>query len=166
MKEFGENVGNKFYDLYKDKIEQDAFSAFNEIYSVYWFIAPHHFWSNMALDNGVTVYRYQFTKDNHFHGTYHAGEMIYAYGNLKKDKAKWKYDSSDINLSQKMLTYWSNFAKTGNPNCTCAPQWDAYTSNGDGVMELGVNIGKIEDRYLKAYELVDEYMNEQIEKEI
>lgn len=166
VKEFGENVGNKFYDLYKDKIEQDAFSAFNEIYSVYWFIAPHHFWSNMALDNGVTVYRYQFTKDNHFHGTYHAGEMIYAYGNVKKDKAKWKYDSSDINLSQKMLTYWSNFAKTGNPNCTCAPQWDAYASNGDGVMELGLNIGKIEDRYLKAYELVDEYMNEQIAKEI
>ena len=162
VKEFGENIGNKFYELYKDKIEKDAFSAFNEIYSVYWFIAPHHFWSSLALENGVTVYRYQFTKENHFHGTYHAGEMIYAYGNVKKEPEKWKYDSSDVNLSEKMLTYWSNFAKTGNPNCICAPQWDVYTGEGDGVQELGANIGKIEDRYLKAYKLVDEYMDEQI----
>lgn len=165
VKEFGSNIGNKFYELYKDKIEKDAFAAFNEIYSVYWFIAPHHFWSNMALNNGVTVYRYQFTKENHFHGTYHAGEMIYAYGNVKKCPEKWKYNSEDVKLSNTMLTYWSNFAKTGNPNCTCAPEWLPYTGVGDGVQELGANVGKFEDKYLKAYELVEEYMNELLAQE-
>ena len=165
IKEFGDIIGNKFYELYKDKIEKDAFSAFNEIYSVYWFIAPHHYWSNLALNNGVKVYRYQFTKENHFHGTYHAGEMIYAYGNVKKSPEKWKYDSDDIKLSNTMLTYWSNFAKTGNPNCTCAPNWEEYTGSGDGVMELGQNVGKIEDKYLKAYDLIDEYMDEMIASE-
>lgn len=165
IKEFGDIIGNKFYELYKDKIEKDAFSAFNEIYSVYWFIAPHHYWSNLALNNGVKVYRYQFTKENHFHGTYHAGEMIYAYGNVKNCPEKWRYDSGDIKLSNTMLTYWSNFAKTGNPNCTCAPNWEEYTGSGDGVMELGQNVGKIEDKYLKAYDLIDEYMDKMIASE-
>ena len=64
-----------------------------------------------------------------------------------------------------MLTYWSNFAKTGNPNCTCAPNWEEYTGSGDGVMELGQNVGKIEDKYLKAYDLIDEYMDKMIASE-
>ena len=164
-KEFGESIAAKFMDLYKDRIEKDAFSVFNEIYSIYWFISPHHFWSNMALDNGVKVYRYQFTKENHYHGSFHGGELIYAYGNVKNEKEKWKYNDSDINLSEKMLTYWSNFAKAGDPNCSCAPTWEPYTGSGDGVQELGANIGKIEDKYLKAYELIDEHMENQIKYE-
>ena len=157
VKEFGEKYGKQIYDCYHDEIEKDAFTAFNEIYSVYWFINPHHSWSNMALKNGETVYRYQFTKENKYHSTYHAGEMIYAYGNVKKCPYSYRYDKSDLELSEIMLSYWTNFAKNGNPNGSNLPTWNSYQSSGDQVMELGKNVGSIDDRYLKLYPIIEEY---------
>ena len=145
-------------ELYKDEIEKDAFSAINEIMSIYWFIMPHHVWSNMAVESPKTqrIYRYQFTKENGYHGTYHSGEMIYAYGNLGLSERQFAYDESDYALQEIMLNYWVNFAKSGNPNGEGLPIWDEYKNNNDSVMELGENVGKIQDKYLKAYEIFEQ----------
>ncbi len=154
-----QQCADEICELYKDEIENDAFSAINEIMSVYWFIMPHHVWSNMAVQSPKTqrVYRYQFTKENGYHTTYHAGEMIYAYGNLGLSERQFAYDESDYALQDIMLNYWVNFAKNGNPNSEGLPTWDEYKNNTDPVMELGKNVGKIEDKYLKAYEIFDSY---------
>ncbi len=157
-KVFGEEYGKKIYDLYSPKIEENAFEAFNEIFSVYWFIAPHHSWSNMALKNDLDVYRYQFTKENGFHATYHSGEMAYCYGNLAHQNKSYAYNESDYALEKTMLNYWSNFAKTGNPNGAGLPTWNKYGANGK-VMELGTNVGLINDHYLELYSLIDGFMN-------
>ena len=159
VKEFTEEYANRIYDLYIDKINEDAFAAFNEIISVYWFIMPHHYWSNLALNNGVDVYRYQFTKENGYHGTYHSGELIYCYGNLNKSRRKFAYNSSDYDLEKTLTNYWANFAKTGNPNAEGLPTWNKYQSNGDKVMELGANLGPMDDRYLKLYEILDDFLD-------
>ena len=157
IKTFGEEYGVKIYDLYHDKIEKDAFAAFNEIFSVFWFMEPHYSWSNMAVNNSTKVYRYQFTKMNGFHETYHAGEIIYAYGNVKNDKRPGRYNESDLVLSETMLTYWSNFAKTGNPNSSEVPEWLEYHAGDKDLMELGANVGMIEDPYLALYPLIEDY---------
>ena len=163
VKNFDEETATELCELYKEEIQKDAFSTFNEIFSIYWFIQPHHSWSNMALSSGTTVYRYQFTKENGFHSTYHAGEMIYAYGNVKKDNHNYRYDKSDLELSETMLSYWSNFAKTGNPNGENLPNWETYSGSGDGVMELGKNVGKIDDRYLGVYSILEKFIEKQLE---
>ena len=163
---FGENVGNKIYDLYKDKIEKDAFSAFNEIFSVYWFMHPHQSWSKYALDAGVKVYRYQFTKENGYRSTYHAGEMIYAYNNFEKSAHKNAYNQSDYSLGRIMSTYWANYVKTGDPNCDCLDvAWPEYNATDYKVLELGETVGLIDDRYLDLYPLIDELIEEQLMKE-
>ena len=154
---FGEEIANKVYTLYEGKINEDAFTAFNEIYSVLWFINPHHSWSNMAINSGVNVYRYQFTKDNKYHDNYHAGELIYAYGNVKNDTHGYRYDDIDLALSETMLSYWANFAKNGNPNGEGLPTWNQYQNNGDKVMELGRTVGPIDDKYLSLYPLIEEF---------
>ena len=160
---FGEEIAKKIYDLYKDRINQDAFNAFNEIFSVYWFIYPHHSWSKMALFSGINVYRYQFTKFNGYYETYHSGEMIYAYGNVARSRAiyPYRYDDKDVELSHIMLSYWSNFAKTGNPNGEALSTWDSYVLNGE-VQELGANVGPIADKYLALYDILDEFMDLQL----
>lgn len=164
-KYFNKEIAQKIFDLYKDKIERDAFSAFNEIISVYWFIMPHHSWSNMALNNEETVYRYFFTKENGYHGTYHSGEMVYCYGNLNRQNRPYAYDESDYKLENIMLNYWANFAKTGNPNGDNLPVWNKYSNSADSVMELGANVGPIVDEYLPLYEIIDEFIEYQISKE-
>ena len=158
QKTFTKEIGQRIYDLYQDKIAKDAFSAFNEIISVYWFIEPHHSWSNMAYNNGVNVYRYQFTKENGYHGTYHSGEMIYAYGNIKNSDRQYSYDESDYDLADKMLSYWSNFAKTGNPNGDNLPTWNLYEPSTNKVMELGEHVGDIDDAYLELYKIINDYV--------
>ena len=164
-KEFGKEIAQRIFDLYKDKIDKDAFSAFNEIYSVYWFIQPHHSWSNMAYDNGLDVYRYQFTKENGFHGTYHSGEMIYAYGNIKRSHRQYAYNQSDLDLMNTMSSYWANYVKTGNPNGEGLPTWPLYNPNDNKVMELGEHIGNIDDDYLKLYKIIEDYIDVEVEKE-
>ena len=159
---FGKTYGTKIYDLYKDRIDKDAFASFNEIFSIYWFIMPHHTWSNAALEAGVEVYRYQFTKENGYHGTYHSGEMAYAYGNLAKQNRPYAYNDSDYALEKTMLSYWSNFAKTGNPNSGSLPVWNQYIANGQ-VMELGSRVGLIDDKYQDLYQVLDEFMSSGIE---
>ena len=160
-KVFGDKYAKEIYELYEEDIQKDAFAAFNEIISVYWFIYPHHSWSNTALDNGVEVYRYQFTKYNGFHETYHAGEMIYAYGNVKHSPYGYRYNQSDIDLAETMLSYWSNFAKNGNPNGSDLPVWETYVTNGE-VMELGANVGSFEDKYLDLYPILDNFIDENL----
>lgn len=159
-KSFGDEYGQKFYDLYKAKIEQDAFAAFNEIFSIYWFMYPHYSWMNMAYETGINVYSYQFTKENGFHGTYHSGEMIYAYGNVKKDTHSYRYNESDKELSTTMLTYWSNFAKYGSPNSSEVTQyWSNYDPTEQQIFELGSNVGfkKIPQLDLDAFALCEQY---------
>ena len=153
---FGKETTTKIMNLYKDEIEKDAFSVFNEIFSVYWFIYPHHSWSTMANEAGDIVYRYQFTKENGYYGTYHSGEMIYAYGNVKKSNYKYRYNEDDVKLSNEMLKYWSNFAKYGNPNGTETEAWPIW-NNDNKVYELGSNIGIINDRYTELYNIIEEF---------
>lgn len=163
VKAFNEEYATKIENLYKDKIEKDAFSAFNEIFSVYWFMHPHYSWTNMALDAGVDVYRYQFTKENGFYGTYHSGELIYCFGNVKNSPYKYRYDESDVNLSEIMMSYWTNFAKTGNPNGDNLPTWDLFNPSDNKIMELGSNVGPIVDPYIDLYPLIDSFIEEKIQ---
>lgn len=156
--EFGKEFAERIYDSYKDKIEKDAFGAFNEIFSVYWFMHPHYSWTNLAVNNGETVYKYQFTKENGFYGTYHSGEMIYCFGNVKKSPYDYRYNQDDINLSETMLSYWTNFAKCGDPNGENLPTWSTYNSDSR-LMELGENIGPIKDRYEVLYKIFDDYID-------
>lgn len=153
---FGKEFGQKVYDLYKAEIDNDAFKAMNDIYSAYWFMYPHYSWANMALKNGENVYSYQFTKENGYHSTYHAGEMIYCYGNVKNSSRPYAYNDSDLKLSETMLSYWANFAKTGNPNGDNLPTWNTYT--GEDLFELGSTIGNKKDSNIEAFKLFDQYI--------
>lgn len=159
---FNEKYAREICELYKDKIESDAFNAMNEIMSVYWFIMSHHVWSNMALSTGEPVYRYMFTKENGYHGTYHSGEIVYAYGNIEKQNKSYAYDEKDKALSEAMVNYWSNFVKTGNPNGEGLATWDIYDPKSTSILELGENIQKIPDKFVKLYEIIDRYLDEKV----
>ena len=156
---FGAKYASQMVELYKDMINKKASKAFNEIISVYWFIFPHESWSNMALAAGDTVYRYQFTKENGFYGTYHFGEVIYAYGNISKSNKQFAYKDEDRLLSQIMVKYWTNFIKTGNPNGEGLPTWSTYNGVDKKVMELGTNVGMFTDKYTKLYKILNDFMD-------
>ncbi len=142
----------------------DAKGSLNFIYSDAWFSYSHYVWSRYMEQQGKPVYQYFFTKTNNYLSNNHAGEMVYAYGNL--DYHPGMYDESDYVLSEKMQTYWTNFAKTGDPNkgsdfraeLTVWPQWN---SAEDKLLELNDEIKLIDNPYHELNTIIDKYQDEE-----
>jgi para-nitrobenzyl esterase len=88
-------------------------------------------------------------------GVYHFAEIYYVFNNLNVMKA-WPWEPSDRGLADAMSSYWTNFAKTGDPNGPGLPSWQAYTPRGGGqVMRLGENIGMQSELHRDRYEFFD-----------
>jgi len=105
------------------------------------------------------VYRYRFDlapfmKDPNAPrlGAYHSAEIEYVFGQLdSKTDVTWR--ESDRQVSLMMQKYWSNFAKSGNPNGAGLPNWPPYTAaDGWAVMILNAQPAPqkdtLRDRYL------------------
>jgi len=63
----------------------------------------------------------------------HGAEIRFAYDQL--EPRNWTED--DKMLASQMLGYWTNFAKTGNPNGAGLPEWKAFDGTPDSVKRLG-----------------------------
>ncbi len=88
-------------------------------------------------------------------GARHAGEIEYVFGALESvPKVTW--EPADHALSSQMLRYWSNFARTGNPNGKGLPLWPAYeAAKGNPVMTLDVTSKAAPEQHRARYEALD-----------
>jgi len=45
-------------------------------------------------------------------------------------------DPKDEEVARMMNAYWTNFAKTGDPNGDGLPKWPVYSSKDNGLLEI------------------------------
>ena len=84
----------------------------------------------------------------------HSGEIEYVFGTLDSKKLPWRPE--DYKLSEVMGTYWTNFAKTGNPNGAGVPEWPRYERKSDfQVMYLSPKLHAAPDAQRRQYEFLD-----------
>jgi para-nitrobenzyl esterase len=57
-------------------------------------------------------------------GAYHSGDLAYVFNNVGKTGDFWLEE--DFAMARAMSGYWTNFAKTGNPNGANLPNWARY----------------------------------------
>jgi para-nitrobenzyl esterase len=69
------------------------------------------------------------------HGSPHGQDVAYVFRTL--DASDPKTTASDLAVSEAMATYWTNFAKTGDPNGKGVPEWPAFSDETPGVMVFG-----------------------------
>jgi para-nitrobenzyl esterase len=120
-------------------------------------------WIEMHLASSKSpVYRYEFDQappraagdTGESRGAYHSAEIEFVFGMLPSKKLPWTPE--DMKLSDLMSTYWSNFAKTGDPNGDGLPKWPAYSADGQyQVMHLSGNPAAAPDGHRERYELLD-----------
>jgi para-nitrobenzyl esterase len=88
-------------------------------------------------------------------GAVHASEISYVFGALAALKDV-TVQPEDWRLSDEIGTYWTNFAKTGNPNGGGLPQWPRYQkATGYQVMHLNKVTAAAPDALRGRYELLD-----------
>lgn len=67
-------------------------------------------------------------------GAFHSSELWYVFGTLGRC---WRpMEQHDYDLSAKMVEYWTNFAKNGNPDGEGLPQWKPCVNGNEFIMEL------------------------------
>jgi para-nitrobenzyl esterase len=65
----------------------------------------------------------------------HGAEIPFAFDQLGQDNRAWR--ANDRVLAEQMATYWTNFAKYGDPNGATVPRWSLFDGDVSSVMRLG-----------------------------
>jgi para-nitrobenzyl esterase len=121
-------------------------------------------WLEMQLRTGESpVYRYEFDQTlplppSARAGTEatapHASDIEFVFRALDSKRLPWRQEDRDV--SELMASYWSNFARTGDPNGPGLPPWPAYHSgSGYQVMHLQAAGAAAPDNHRSRYEFMD-----------
>jgi para-nitrobenzyl esterase len=70
------------------------------------------------------------------YGAYHGSELQYIF-NLPNAPYKSPLNAAQQQLSSDMVSYWTQFARTGNPNSSQTPLWPQYARKADQFQLLG-----------------------------
>ena len=94
-------------------------------------------WNSKA---GRPTYQYQFDRGVPGHpeiGAIHASEVAYVFGTFGKfNGMQVQYDAADSAISKAMQAYWTNFAKTGNPDGDGLPAWPPFKPDTKRFLEF------------------------------
>ncbi|MGA7343511.1 MAG: carboxylesterase family protein [Terracidiphilus sp.] len=107
-------------------------------------IASEALWHSAA---GNPTYEYEFEHaipGQEAQGAVHSSDLPYVWGYFPKEgNIAGSFGAVDTKLAELMETYWTNFARSGNPNGDAVPLWPdlkmaqtymQFTASGDGVM--------------------------------
>jgi para-nitrobenzyl esterase len=133
QKNFGDNP-DEFLRLYPiDNDQQVRRSALDFASDTFISLSTWSWLEAQSKTGKQPIYRYRFDlappPDNPTGpqlGAFHSAEIEYVFGQLDSKNVAWRQEDRD--LSVMMQKYWTNFAKSGNPNGAGLPQWPTYSS--------------------------------------
>ena len=91
---------------------------------------------------GNAGYEYQFDRaapGREALGAVHGAEVPYVFGALAGGRGGVNYTEADRELSSIVQQYWTNFAKSGNPNGGGLPPWPRFDAAARGYIEFTDN---------------------------
>jgi len=84
-----------------------------------WHNSAHHPTYEYEFDHAIPGQEAQ--------GAVHSADLPYVFGYFpKKGNISGGFGDADFKLSQLMETYWTNFAKAGDPNSSGVPEWPQF----------------------------------------
>jgi para-nitrobenzyl esterase len=115
-------------------------------------------WLELQLQTGRSpVYRYEFDQPlpPPVNATPHASDIEFVFRMLSARNLPWRPEDREV--SELMASYWSNFAKSGDPNGPGLPHWPLYRSQeGYPVMHLQAKPVAAPDTHRARYLFLDE----------
>jgi para-nitrobenzyl esterase len=156
---FGDDHGAEFAKLYPGDTEAQAIRSAIDFWSDAFIAFETWKWIEAHRKTGESpVYRYHFelpAPPSKFHPgslAFHSDDIEYIFGTLDtRPGAVWRPE--DRKLSEQMMNYWTNFAKTGDPNGPGLPEWPKY-GKGDELIHLDSTISAGPDTLRPRYEFL------------
>jgi para-nitrobenzyl esterase len=165
---FGE-LANQFLALYPASSEQEAARSqvCLQTEDVAWRIVTWARQHARSRTNSVFVYYFShvppFPPFRQLGAAGHGAELPYVFG-FPAGAAFYQMEAPekaryDARLADEMQTYWTNFAKTGDPNGGGLPHWPQFTTEREQVLEFGDAVetrslpNKAEHELMSAYYL-------------
>lgn len=115
-------------------------------------------------EDGAPTYLYHFTRippsPRQTIGAFHAAEISFVFNSHLPGL---KVTDGDMALTEAMVTYWTNFARTGDPNGPGVPEWPAYSLDRDVWLDLNHSIRVIEGLRARRLDILEETLLRRIE---
>lgn len=114
----------------------------NAIGTDFVFYCPIRFTYKALAANNPNTYVYLFTHtpvNDKNRGALHGDELSYVFDNVAATSAV-PVTQDEIALGDMMFTYWTNFAKTGDPNGPGLPKWAPYKAKTDKIHVLDIKM--------------------------
>lgn len=122
------------------------------------------FVARQNAQSGAPTFLYQFTRvppsRSQTIGAFHAAEIAFVFDS---HLPLAKVTDSDRVLTDRMVTYWTNFSKTGDPNGERLPEWPKVTPESDAWLELSASPEVVEGLRARKLDILEEALRKRID---
>ena len=137
------NLAEQFLKVYPAETDEEAVNSFYAAYRDSVFGWEMRTWARLQTKTGrQPAYFYYFTRkppgpQREKLRAFHAADLAYVFGNFA-----WPFpwEDADRKLSDAVTSYWTDFAKNGNPNGEGLMKWPVYDAKKDRAIEFGDEI--------------------------
>jgi para-nitrobenzyl esterase len=166
---YKENIRGRFgpyadriLEQYPGNTQEETYTSSADIFRETVFAWPSWAWARLqSRTGGSHVYVYYFNQQQRSglfspvkpRGAGHGADIAYVFKKLDPEQV----GEEDMKLSEMMATYWTNFAKTGDPNGEGLPEWPGFLENNQQVLYLNsqISVGPVPN--LEKLKLMEEY---------
>ena len=161
--EFGTDA-KKIFELYPGAIEGNT-DALTDILGDSMFGAKAFFYAVQAAKSGQPAFLYFFSQTlpspKQTIGAFHGIEIPHLFA---KNTSIVPLNKTALELSEIMGDYWTQFAKTGNPNKSPRPEWPQFSLDNQEYMVLQGSCHKAPVERTAKYEVINNRLLRQVEK--
>jgi para-nitrobenzyl esterase len=137
-----EDKASLIFAAYPNGTDAEAATSSKNLFRDTAFAWPTWAWAKLqsrVSKNPAYVYYFDHRTQLNPDGAPHGAEMGYVFGNL--DPRLGAASGADVTLSDRMMTYWVEFAKKGEPNAPGLPTWPQFNETTQQVMYFDGTIG-------------------------
>src|SRR6202034_2363796 len=157
------DYADKIFAAYPGDTDAHALRSARDMFRDATFAWPTWAWAQLQSKTGKgKVYVYYFSHRPAYPnapnfkdwGAAHGAEISYVFGNFSQQMPA---SDADKKVSDEVSTYWTNFAKTGDPNGSGLPNWPAFTDANQQVMKLNDPSQAVPVPHLDQLRVLDGY---------
>lgn len=161
---FGLNPAKALQALYNMDSEENWDKGATDMLGDDMFGVHMRFVGRQNAKSGAPTYLYHFTRvppsRKQTIGAFHAAEISFVFDSHIRGM---NLTDSDRKLTDRMVSYWANFARTGNPNGEGLPEWPVTTAASDVWMKLDAKPEPIEGLRARKLDILEEALRDRIE---